>query len=136
MAKLDTIEAKRKEFERLYNYFGPEDKLHIKCSFFLWEYYPEAVWFHPPNEGKREWFNQSRVKLMGVKPGVPDFIIMEPNYYHFGLVMEAKTSNGRLDPAQKMWLDELRKKGFKAEVFRDFETFTTIVQSYFECIPL
>ena len=57
--------------------------------------------FHVPNEGKRSIFMHNKMKQMGLKAGVPDFIIEYPQAKL--IYIELKTKLGRLSDAQKLW---------------------------------
>ena len=55
----------------------PEEALHRAVAQFLDLALPEdAVWFHPPNGGARSKAEAGIFKAMGVKPGVPDVVII------------------------------------------------------------
>ena len=129
------LEDFKKEYRKVESNLKPEEKLHIHCSFFLFEQYPTVKWFHPPNEGKRGWYEQIKLKLMGVKRGVPDFIILEPNAYYYGIVLEAKAiyKNGgkvTLSKDQNIWKNHLIKRGYKFIEFNTVEEFKKEVSNY------
>ena len=83
------------------------------------------VWektFHCPNGVKTGGSKQariiegSRLKLMGVKPGVPDLITLQGNDSYVGIVQELKADKGRLSADQQAWLNIFMDAGFKVYV--------------------
>jgi len=53
----------------------PEEVLAIQVSKYLHDKYPDLLWWHTQNEGRRGVWQQSLARLLGVKPGVPDIFI-------------------------------------------------------------
>ena len=72
------------------------------------------VWFHVPNEGKRNVIAGNRLKAQGLKAGVPDLIIASPapNFPDArGVGIELKRSKGgRVSERQRDWLYKLDKE--------------------------
>jgi len=135
-----TINDRQEAYEKIYKFLGPEDKLHIECAIWLFTKYPTKLWFHPPNEGKRNWVEQIKLKLMGVRSGVLDFVFLEPNAYYFGLILECKvkyTGNTKSysTKQQKWWIDQLKQKGFSADIFYEKSEFIQKVNNYFSTAP-
>jgi hypothetical protein len=67
-------------------------------------------WFHPPNGGFRNITTARRLRKMGVKPGVPDIIIITPPPAFpdlSGTVIELKRQDGGdgASDYQKDWLE-------------------------------
>jgi hypothetical protein len=70
------------------------------------------LWLHPPNEGRRSARMGAELKRQGLKPGAPDVLIFDnpPS------AIELKRSIGaRLAPAQLLWLNQLRDRGWRVE---------------------
>lgn len=90
---------------------------HIKLASFL-----DAVgahWCHVPNGGSRNVVEATKLKRMGVKPGVPDILIfdrppLQPEAC--GIAIELKAIRGKLREAQTFWLNGLRERGWLAYV--------------------
>lgn len=80
--------------------------------------YPSLGWiFHVPNGGLRNRISAARLKAQGVKPGVPDFLLLEARGDYHGLAIELKRSDGgRLSDNQDMWLVKLQCAGYKTAV--------------------
>ena len=87
----------------------PEQALHRACAQFLDIALPsDSVWFHPPNGGARSPVEAAIFKGLGVKPGVPDLVIVHRGRF---IAIELKSEDGRLTPAQKAMHERLRLAG-------------------------
>ena len=79
-------------------------------------------WFHPPNGGHRNVIVASKLKVHGVKRGVPDVIIVDPPPLYsnkVGTAIELKRrKGGHLTDEQKEWLDILQLRGWAVAVCR------------------
>jgi len=77
-------------------------------------------WFHPANGGARTKAEAGVFRAIGVKPGVPDVIIVDPPpavQGPCGVAIELKRrEGGRISDAQREWLARLRYRGWWAEV--------------------
>ena len=58
----------------------------------------DAAWFHPPNGGHRHPVVAAKLKAQGVKPGVPDVVII---WRGRAIFIELKAHKGSLSDAQK-----------------------------------
>ena len=57
-----------------------EITIHMQVAGVLRDHaYPYWVWFHPPNGEWRDKRTAAKLKAMGVKPGVPDFVLIAPD---------------------------------------------------------
>lgn len=83
-----------------------------------------VLWLHVPNEGKRHRIQGARLRAMGLKPGVPDILILEsaPSKTNVrGVAIELKRKRGgRLSENQTKWLESLRRRGFHAVVCKGY----------------
>ena len=78
------------------------------------------LWCHVPNGGWRPPATAARLKLEGLKPGVPDILIFTPpnafdakGYSYLGVALELKRAKGgRLSAEQARWLDALQNLGW------------------------
>ena len=81
-------------------------------------------WFHTPNGGGRHPAEAARMRAMGVKRGVPDFLIIDPPpkalAHGAALELKRRTSHGErraaLTPEQREWLEALKERGWAARV--------------------
>ena len=82
------------------------------------------LWTATANGGKRDKRTAAALKAQGLKPGVPDVLIFTPppSGIGRGMALELKRDSGqgkqrgRLSPHQRIWLEELRALGWRAEV--------------------
>ena len=89
-------------------YLGGEDKLQRAIINYLQMQYPDAIFTHPMNEGKRTKFEQYKMKYLGAKPGIPDLLIFTPNNVFSGLAVELKYKYNKPTDNQKKWLKCLK----------------------------
>lgn len=106
--------------------------------------YPGVIAFHVPNGGKRPKQTLSRkgklyiaslegrkMKEMGAKAGVSDWIILSPNGVFHGLVVELKTKGGTIQKTQIDFLSKCNETGYYACICWSIEGFVEILEWYF-----
>jgi hypothetical protein len=114
----------------------PEEDLQRAC--FEWAElmrpkYPILRWlFHVPNGGKRPRGEAGKLKAMGTKTGVPDFLLNRPCGRWGGLALELKSAVGRLSADQKQWLDAFNEDGYLTGVGRTLDEFIALVMQYLQ----
>ena len=75
--------------------------------------FPELkLMFHIPNERHCDAREGKRLKLMGVKSGVPDLYLPVARGGYNGLFIELKAENGKPSENQMWWFNELNKQGY------------------------
>lgn len=76
--------------------------------------YPELdLIFHIPNGGARHIAVASKLKLEGVKAGVPDLLLPVSRRGYHGLFIEMKREKGgALSPKQKYWFTKLKEQKY------------------------
>ena len=72
-----------------------------------------------------------RVKAQGYKKGFPDLFFYEPRGGHHGLAIELKREKGRATPDQKLWKEELQRRGYKAVIARGYSACLDAIKDYF-----
>lgn len=72
--------------------------------------------FHIPNGGSRNIIEATKLKKMGVKPGVPDLQLIVPNGEVHGLWIELKAQKGKLQPSQQIMIQRLEAQGYMCKV--------------------
>jgi hypothetical protein len=94
--------------------------------------YPEfsKLFWATPNGGKRNAREAALMKQEGVLSGVPDLFLAVPRNGYHGYFLEGKTDDGKLTSNQKEVIEALKKQGFKVDVFRSFDEFTTLIKQY------
>lgn len=87
--------------------------------------------YHPPNGGNRDLIEASKLKRLGVSPGVPDIVIpiaVEP--YHSLYIELKRTKGGSVSPEQKDWLEWLNFNGHRAVICKGADAAIEIVKQY------
>lgn len=81
-----------------------EDLIHKGIAHLLAVTLPKKVmWWHTPNGEKRSPITAAKLKAMGVKPGVPDFLLYDRQTGYL-YCMEVKSRDGHLTDAQRGWM--------------------------------
>lgn len=128
---------KRNPFEK---YLGKEDHLQMQVAQYLNAQYPNVLWNHIPNEGKRTAFEQYKAKHFGIKAGMPDVMIFEPRLVQTpshgrhtiftGLAIELKIKPNKPTKSQMQVLESLRVSQWWVEVCYSFEEAKEIIDNY------
>ena len=94
--------------------------------------YPELrMLHHVPNGGYRNQIEARNLKLQGVKAGVPDLVLPVARGGYFGLYIELKADkNCKTSKNQELWIDDLRKEGYYADVCYGFEHAVRVIEKY------
>ena len=94
--------------------------------------YAKILYFHPGNElivkglpEKQRWRILNKMAKMGVKPGIPDFLILTrppllPDARALFLELKRR-KGGKISPAQREWHRSLAAEGFLVIVAKGFE---------------
>lgn len=100
--------------------YGPEDILSIQCVNYWGFIKPKEDFglIHIPNGGFRNKLEASKFKKMGVRPGVPDFLIQQ-NGIPIGW-MELKAGKNTLRESQEKFRDYTRIKWAEIRSLDDF----------------
>jgi hypothetical protein len=78
---------------------------------------PDVAWFAVPNGGWRFKRTAAKLKATGVRPGVPDIVILVRGRFHG---VELKRENGRTSKAQDGMAVEIERAGGGYHVCRGF----------------
>lgn len=114
-----------------YKYLGPEDRMQNKVMTYLQLQYPQAIYTHPPNEGKRTPFERFKLKFLGAKAGVPDILIFTPNKSNNGLAIELKAGKKKPTESQEQWLKDLKACGWASYCSCSLEDTLMLIDKYF-----
>lgn len=79
---------------------------------------PGMVWWHTANERRTSAREGAFLKKMGVKAGVPDFVILGPGLVAF---LEVKRPGSYLSPSQRAMAQELESAGYSVTVVRSVD---------------
>lgn len=98
--------------------------------------YLTRLMFAVPNGGYRRPREAARMKLAGVKSGVPDIMLPVPRGGFHGLFIELKRPIVKgepkpvVSPEQKHWLKELDAQGYMATVCYGWLEAKEVIESY------
>ena len=112
-------------------YLKGEDLMQRAVINYIQMQYPDAIFTHPMNEGKRTPFEQYKMKYLGAKPGIPDLLIFTPNANRSGLALELKYKYNKPTPNQKKWLKSLENKNWLAVWSNNLDECIEIIDKYF-----
>lgn len=118
---------------------SPEEDLQRAC--FEWvrlsqPVHPILKWLtHIPNGGKRSKGEGGKLKAMGVRKGLMDFLLPRKHRGWQGLAIELKSADGRLTTEQRDWLDALASDGYLTAECRTVEEFQATVQRFLNGVP-
>jgi hypothetical protein len=111
-----------------------EETLHRACA--EWVFNSQArhpilqYLMHVPNGGKRSRGEAGKLKAMGVRKGVPDFVLPFPSERFTGLAVELKAGDGRLTDEQQKWLRFAAQNGYRTAVCFSLTEFIAVIQDF------
>lgn len=114
----------------------PSESIEQICLFRWADYtrgqYPELdLMHHIPNGGKRNITTAKRLKLEGVKPGVPDICLPVARKGYHGLYIELKKQKGNTTTEnQDKWIEDLKKEGYYAVVCKGWQEASKTILNY------
>lgn len=88
--------------------------------------------FHIPNGGKRHKTTAARLKMEGVKAGVPDICLPVARGKYHGLYIELKAGKNTVTDNQSRWLTELTRQGYCTAVCYGWEEASKIIMRYLQ----
>lgn len=109
-----------------------------QCALICWWAYqcqalgvPENLLFAIPNGGDRNVLVGKKLKLEGVRRGVPDLFLAYPVGNFHGLFIEMKRcKGGRTSPEQRAMLDMLSDHGFSVAICAGFKEAKAVIEGY------
>lgn len=87
----------------------PEFQLHCVVADYFRKAWPRLLWFHVGNGEKRNAITGSRLKRMGVRPGVADILIFWG--YNKKAAIELKAAKNALEDTQEAFRDHWMETG-------------------------
>lgn len=109
-----------------------EDTLQKSCVQWFDLQYGHLSWalFHVPNGGQRNAKEAAKFKAMGVRPGVPDLILILPRGGYHYLALELKVGKNKQTENQKWYQSKMTENGGKYVVIRSLDDFIETVNTY------
>lgn len=113
---------------------GPEDREQIKVVEYAgWKANQDPRWrqlIHVPNEGKRSWVQGKLQRLKGLRAGVSDFLLLCPNSFYHGMVLELKIKPNKVTKLQQSFLDDCLSNGYCSAVAWDGDQAISLLEAY------
>ena len=96
--------------------------------------YPGEIMFSIPNELVRTPAMAARSKLGGLVPGMPDLCVAAMRSRFGGCYIELKRADGKgvLSPEQKVMLERLTEKGYKAVMVTGWDEGREVIIDYMQ----
>lgn len=115
--------------QKIRKYTGSEDEFQKSVALYLNS--KGATWFHSPNGGSRNIIEATKLKAMGVKPGVPDVLIFNKKRGYSGLAIELKVKYNNVTLAQIDFLERLSAEGWHTLVSWSLDEVCDTIDWYF-----
>jgi len=94
---------------------------------------PREILFNGSAGGIRTSMSQAKkMKASGYRKGWPDLLIMEPRGEFHGLAIELKVKGNYPSAEQKKVIQDLKERGYWAEVATGFDQAKEIIDFYFK----
>jgi hypothetical protein len=112
----------------------------IQSMLFLWSKYQSKkfpgilMMFAIPNGGYRHIATASKLKMEGVKAGVPDIFLPVARGGFHGLFLEVKSKGGRATNDQNTWLQALAINGYKCRMVKGFDEAVAAIDEYYSLV--
>ena len=110
---------------------GREDDLQKSCITLTRYKWPNKTIFHCPNGGKRDGREAHKFKQMGVLPGIPDVLCINPARVYNGCAIELKNKLVRLSDPQKQRMLNFTNANWHVRVVRSIDEFEDVFKWYF-----
>jgi len=116
----DEAELKRLNLKDVVRKARKQDEFRLQCAVadLLAKYEGRLVYFHVPNGERRNAITGARLKRMGAKRGVSDFVVLGNNRVEF---WELKAAKGQLSKEQKAFSRAVASHGFTVHVIRSLD---------------
>ncbi len=111
-------------------YVGSEDALQKSVAKYLDSV--GAFWYHCPNGGSRNGIEAAKLKAMGVKPGVPDCMILDQKHDYSGLAIELKVGYNKPSEHQLAIFDKLVERNWMVVVSWSLDEVIDLIDWYYD----
>ena len=114
--------------------YNTELGVQISVAQWLKAFYPELLFFHVPNEGKRK-RDASTLIQSGVLSGVSDIIILTPKGKYHGAVIEIKRNDKKAvaSKTQKEFLTKANNSGYFSALTYGITSTKKAILDYINC---
>ncbi len=112
-------------------YLTKENKLQHSVITYINFQYPDLLYTHVANEGKRSRWEQYLIKYLGVKAGVPDLLIFDPKGKYNGLAIEFKIKYNKPTENQERWLNELKMRNWACFIIYNYDDAVELINKYY-----
>jgi hypothetical protein len=109
-------------------YIGKEDDFQTTVARYLDSL--GVLWCHVTNEGMIPVHYRAKLKRKGLKNGVPDVLIFEPNKEYNGLAIELKAGYNKPSEYQKEWMQELSQRKWLCYWSNSLDEVINIIELY------
>ena len=113
---------------------NPEEQLQRSCHDWnerhIYQFKFLQWMFHSPNGGGRSKAESGVLKAMGVKTGIPDFMLPFASGDYPGLGIELKSLTGVLSDDQRAWLRHALFKGWCVAVIRNIDHYIKVIKEF------
>jgi len=123
-----------------YKYLTKEQREHVSIVNYLKYKYPNLIWWHTMNEGKRTPYERFLFGVMGAKKSVPDFVILEPKNGYNGMLLELKAEGEKITKKdgkplkdkteQIQFLEACKAKGYYTVMVAGFDNAIKEINNY------
>ncbi|AWU44048.1 MULTISPECIES: VRR-NUC domain-containing protein [Blattabacterium] len=113
-----------------YNTLGKEQLLHSSVCDYLDYEYPHIFYFHPHNEARRTPYERFLIKVMRLRPGLPDILVPIPKKGRTGMALEFKIKPNKLTENQIHIIDIFNSYNWKVNVCYDFDEAKIYIDQY------
>ncbi len=105
----------------------------FRWATYMSEQKPELkLLYHVPNGGKRDIRTARKLKLEGVKAGVPDIVLPVSRGGYNGLYIELKVGKNKPTKEQQEWLKQLEAQGYYATWCTGSKQAIEIIENYLQ----
>lgn len=113
-------------------FLGKEQLLHKSICDYLDCKYPNVFYFHPHNESKRSPYERFLIKVMRLRPGIPDLLIPLPKKGKNGMAVEFKIKPNKLTKNQLKIINILNSYNWNVIICYSFEEAKIHIDKYLE----
>nr|DAP00690.1 MAG TPA: Nuclease [Caudoviricetes sp.] len=107
-----------------------EDNLLLSVASYLRLQYPNVLFCHIANERKTSIQQGAKLKRLGVRAGMPDILIFQPNKTYSGLAIELKIKPNKPTKNQLEVLTMLSNNNWNTAVCYDFDEAKNLIDNH------